>query len=63
MKIESCRKCGTELEIKQNCSYCSSPTQFHCKKCDIDTEMQIHLNCFQSSFEKEILQVQEAIAN
>jgi len=63
MKIESCRKCGTELNAIQYCSICSAPTQFHCKKCDVNTEVQIHLDCYQSSFEKEVLKVQDAIAN
>ena len=52
MRSESCRKCGTELEETKSCSFCEKPIQFHCKKCDYDTEEQIHLDCFKDSFEK-----------
>jgi hypothetical protein len=63
MKVESCRKCGTELEIKQSCSFCISPIQFHCKSCDIDTDIQIHTGCFQSSFDEQVTKIRNTIAS
>lgn len=60
MRIELCRKCGVELEIKQTCFVCTSPIQFHCSKCNIDTDEQIHYDCFVKSFNQELLKVVEA---
>lgn len=42
MRIDSCRKCGTELEMYKICSVCDQPIQFHCRKCDLETDEQIH---------------------
>ncbi|MFB5611593.1 MAG: hypothetical protein ACE5R3_01185 [Nitrosopumilaceae archaeon] len=54
MRNESCRKCGTELETIKSCQFCDKPIQYHCNKCDYDTDEQTHLNCFKESFEKEV---------
>ncbi|WP_148680125.1 hypothetical protein [Nitrosopumilus maritimus] len=45
MRVESCRKCGTELEIRQNCSVCKEPKKFECKNCKVETDEQIHSIC------------------
>ncbi|MCA9828531.1 MAG: hypothetical protein KC444_09150 [Nitrosopumilus sp.] len=45
MRIDSCRKCGTELKIKQNCPVCTKPVKFLCKNCLFETDEQIHLMC------------------
>lgn len=45
MRIDSCRKCGTELTIKQKCSICDEPIMFDCKKCHFESEEQIHSLC------------------
>ena len=45
MRLESCRKCGTELEIRQNCSVCKKPIKFECKNCKIELDEQIHSIC------------------
>lgn len=45
MRIESCRKCGIELELKQKCSICNDPLKFTCKKCQFESEEQIHVQC------------------
>lgn len=60
MRKESCRKCGIELEITKECSFCDKPIQFHCNKCNYDTEVQIHLSCFKNSFEKELEKLSHA---
>lgn len=45
MRTESCRKCGKEVQIKQNCDVCSIPIKFECKDCQIESEEQIHSIC------------------
>ena len=45
MRIDSCRKCGIELTIKQKCSICNEPLKFNCKKCHFESEEQIHSLC------------------
>ncbi len=54
MRNESCRKCGNELEVTKTCSFCDKPIQYHCNKCDVDTEEKTHFDCFKESFEKEL---------
>ncbi|MCV0392997.1 MAG: hypothetical protein K5790_06870 [Nitrosopumilus sp.] len=41
----SCRKCGSELEPIKNCLVCDQSTQFECRKCQTQTEVQIHSLC------------------
>ncbi|WP_428323974.1 hypothetical protein [Nitrosopumilus sp.] len=45
MRIDSCRKCGTELIVKQNCSVCKTPIKFECKDCKRESDEQIHSIC------------------
>jgi len=45
MRINSCRKCGTELEINKKCNVCREIVQFSCHTCDHITDEQIHSVC------------------
>ena len=54
MRNDSCRKCGQQLDVIKSCSFCDKPIQYHCNKCEYDTEEQTHLSCFKESFEKEV---------
>jgi len=45
MRIDSCRKCGTLLEINKKCYVCREPNQFFCHNCGNVTEEQIHSQC------------------
>ena len=45
MRVDSCRKCGTELDLKQKCSVCQNSIMLQCKNCHIETDEQIHLEC------------------
>lgn len=45
MRNDSCRKCGTELKIKEKCTTCDEPIKFTCNKCHFDTDEQIHQRC------------------
>ncbi|AFS82217.1 hypothetical protein [Candidatus Nitrosopumilus sediminis] len=45
MRVDSCRKCGMELTIKQECSICNEPNKFNCKECYFEPEEQIHSLC------------------
>lgn len=58
MRNDSCRKCGNHLDTIKICSYCDMPIQFHCNNCNVDTEEQIHLDCFKESFEQEAIKLQ-----
>ena len=45
MRLESCRKCGAELEAIQNCSVCKKSIKFECKNCKTELDEQIHSIC------------------
>ncbi len=45
MRVDSCRKCGDRLEINKKCTICSSAIKFCCKKCNFESEEQIHSLC------------------
>jgi len=45
IRIDSCRKCGIELSVKQKCSLCTKPIKFACEKCHGETDEQIHSIC------------------
>lgn len=55
MKIESCRACGTELEVKKKCDICSQANQFFCHNCGYEGEEQIHFQCIMMSFDIALL--------
>ena len=46
MRIDSCRKCGTELEINKKCDMCRDAIQFFCHNCGNITDEQIHSICY-----------------
>ena len=45
MKQDSCRTCGTELEVKKTCNVCFQANQFFCHNCGYESEEQIHSQC------------------
>jgi len=45
MRIDSCRKCGIVLNVKQKCSVCEQPIKFGCNKCLFESNEQIHSQC------------------
>ena len=45
MRIDCCRKCGTELELEKKCFTCNKPIAFRCKTCKSITDEQIHFDC------------------
>jgi hypothetical protein len=42
--MNSCRKCGNELEVYCNCHVCKKSTGFVCQKYDQNTTKEIHFN-------------------
>ena len=46
MRIDSCRKRGTELEVNKKCEICRNTLQFFCHKCGNITDEQIHSVCY-----------------
>ena len=45
MRIDSCRKCGIELEVNKRCDACRAANQFFCHNCSHVTDKQIHARC------------------
>ena len=45
MRIDSCRKCGTELEVEKKCDICRDAIQFFCHSCGNIADEQIHSIC------------------
>ena len=45
MRFDSCRKCGTELEVEKKCKICRDVNQFSCHICNYVTDEQIHVVC------------------
>ena len=45
MRLDSCTKCGTELEVNEKCDVCREANQFFCHNCGNITEKQIHFQC------------------
>lgn len=44
MRIDSCRKCGSEMKpSKDYCDVCDSPIKFVCTECRKETELQYHV--------------------
>ncbi len=60
MRIDSCRKCGTDLKVDQSCSVCNEPTTFKCENCNIETDMQYHIQCMLVDFDYKLLQASVA---
>ncbi len=54
MRTDSCKKCGLEMKVSQECDICGQPTNFTCDKCKIESD-QFHLKCTLSSFSHALL--------
>ena len=57
MRIDSCRKCGTELEVESKCEICKSPDQFFCHGCGNITDKQIHFLCNMVHLDYKLLEM------
>ena len=44
MRINSCRNCGNELHVIENCSYCNQPLHYQCENCRKFVDDPIHLH-------------------
>ncbi|MDH3677881.1 MAG: hypothetical protein OEQ12_06220 [Nitrosopumilus sp.] len=58
MKTDSCRKCGTKLEVNKTCQICKEANQFFCHSCGNTTEEQIHFQCMMISLDYALLEIQ-----
>ncbi|WP_299290078.1 hypothetical protein [Nitrosopumilus sp.] len=56
MRIDSCRKCGMELETNKKCEVCNDAIQFLCHKCGNVTDEQIHSVCYLVNMNRILLQ-------
>ena len=55
MKQDSCRHCGTGLEVKKTCNVCTQANQFFCHNCGYESEEQTHFQCTMTSFSHALL--------
>ena len=42
IRIDSCRKCGEELQVMRPCSNCDQPLHFECNNCNAYVDDPIH---------------------
>ena len=60
MRFDSCRKCGTELEVNKKCNACREANQFFCHNCSHVTDEQIHAVCRIASLDHNLLRATAA---
>ncbi|WP_299293066.1 hypothetical protein [Nitrosopumilus sp.] len=60
MRIDSCRKCGMELEVHKKCEVCGDAIQFFCHKCGNISDEQIHSVCYLVNMNRNLLQASVA---
>ena len=60
MRIDLCKHCGTEQQVKQKCHLCREAIQFTCPKCSSVTDVQHHLQCNVVSFHYHLLEAAAA---
>ncbi|MBL7015910.1 MAG: hypothetical protein ISR79_06035 [Nitrosopumilus sp.] len=42
IRIDSCRKCGQELQVTKLCIDCNQPLHFDCSNCNLYVDDPIH---------------------
>jgi hypothetical protein len=55
MRLDGCRKCGTELETNKKHSICRELNEFFCHRCGNVTDKQIHSQCMSIDFSYRLL--------
>ena len=59
IRIDSCRKCGEELQVMRLCNNCDQPLHFECNNCSafVDNPIHQHESLSQSlfSFSEELM--------
>ena len=51
MKLDSCRRCGKEMEINKKCNICFKANQFFCHGCGYVSDEQIHFQCMMKNLD------------
>jgi len=49
MRIDSCRKCGEQLQVINICKHCNQPLHFECNNCNSFVDDPIHQHEFLTS--------------
>jgi len=49
MRIDSCRKCGEQLQVINICNHCNQPLHFECNNCNSFVDDPIHQHEFLTS--------------
>ena len=49
IRIDSCRKCGEELQVMRLCNNCDQPLHFECNNCNVFVDDPIHLHEYLAS--------------
>ena len=60
MRIDSCRKRGTELKASKKCEMCKDAIQFFCHKCGSIPDEQIHSICHLVNMNRNLLKTSVA---
>ena len=59
IRVDSCRKCGEELQVTKRCIDCNQPLHFECNNCNafVDDHIHQHENLLHSlfSFSEELM--------
>ncbi len=42
IRIDSCRRCGEELQVMRLCSHCDQPLHVECNNCNVFVDDPIH---------------------
>ena len=62
MRIESCKKCGTEQIASKNpshkCVVCKEPTKLFCEKCNSYSEIQFHTHILDVLSRDRLLEIE-----
>lgn len=56
MRVDSCRKCGKDLEVYKKCCICNKPNKFSCHRCGYATTEQIHFQCMSIDLSYKLLE-------
>ncbi len=55
MRIDLCRRCGSEMGVSVRCDICHGANEFLCSECGAASQKQVHLPCILISLHYALL--------